>query len=168
MFRLSLQRRLLGVTMLTALVALLIALGAMVAYDLRAYHEGWVADLQAQAELLGRSTAPALEFDDRKVARENLALLRLQPKVRAAAVYDADGALFASYASDGAGAAPPPRAEDAGVRRTGSDLVVMQPIRQDGRTIGSVHLRAEYALEVSSPGPKYRRSAPPAIEKEQP
>ena len=30
------------------------------------------------------------------------------------------------------------------------------------------HLRANYALEVSSPGPKYRRSEPPATEKEQP
>ncbi|HWM55009.1 MAG TPA: hypothetical protein VNO20_06445 [Solirubrobacterales bacterium] len=29
-------------------------------------------------------------------------------------------------------------------------------------------LRVEYALEVSSPGPKYRRSEPPATEKEQP
>lgn len=28
-------------------------------------------------------------------------------------------------------------------------------------------LRAEYALEVSSPGPKYRRPEPPATEKEQ-
>jgi ribosome maturation factor RimP len=30
------------------------------------------------------------------------------------------------------------------------------------------HLRTDYALEVSSPGPKYRRSEPPATEKEQP
>jgi ribosome maturation factor RimP len=29
------------------------------------------------------------------------------------------------------------------------------------------HLRMDYALEVSSPGPKYRRSEPPATEKEQ-
>jgi signal transduction histidine kinase/CheY-like chemotaxis protein len=146
MFRLSLQRRLLGVTMLTSLVALLVALGAMVAYDLRAYHEGWVADLQAQAELLGRSTAPALEFDDHKVASENLALLRLQPRIKAAAVYGDDGERFASYAAPGVDAALPARAEVAGVRQTGGDLVVVQPIRQDGRTIGSVHLRAEYAL----------------------
>jgi signal transduction histidine kinase/ActR/RegA family two-component response regulator len=146
MFRLSLQRRLLGVTMLTSLVALLVALSAMVAYDLRAYHEGWVADLKAQAELLGRSTAPALEFDDHKVASENLALLRLQPRIKAAAVYGADGDRFASYAATGVDAALPARAEAAGVRQTGGDLVVVQPIRQDGRTIGSVHLRAEYAL----------------------
>ena len=38
MFRLSLQRRLQAATMLTSLVALLVALGAMVVNDLRAYH----------------------------------------------------------------------------------------------------------------------------------
>ncbi|KQY89315.1 ATP-binding protein [Pelomonas sp. Root1444] len=146
MFRLSLQRRLLGVTMLTSLVALLVALGAMVAYDLRAYHEGWVADLKAQTELLGRATAPALEFDDHKVASENLALLRLQPKIKAAAVYSADGERFASYVGAGVDATLPAHAEDAGVRRTGGDLIVVQAIQQDGRTIGSVLLRAEYAL----------------------
>jgi len=144
-FKPSLQRRLLGVTMLTSLVALFVALGAMVGYDLHSHHQDWVSDLQTQAELLGRSTAPALEFDDHKVASENLAVLRLQPKIRAAALYGADGALFASYATPGSTVAPP-RVEAAGVRRSGGDLVVVQPINQDGRLIGSVHLRAEYAL----------------------
>ena len=146
MFRLSLQRRLLGVTMLTTLVALLVALGAMVAYDLRAYHEGWVADLKAQAELLGRSTAPALEFDDTRVAGENLALLRLQPKIKAAAVYGAGGEVFASYAAPGVDGALPARAEQPGVRRANRDLLIVQPILQNGREIGRVYLRAEYAL----------------------
>jgi len=132
--------------MLTSLVALLVALGAMVAYDLHAYHEGWVADLKAQAELLGRSTAPALEFDDHRVASENLALLRLQPKVKAAAVYGADGDRFAAYAAPGSDATLPPRAEAPGVRRSDGDLIVVQALRQDGRVIGTVHLRAEYAL----------------------
>jgi signal transduction histidine kinase/ActR/RegA family two-component response regulator len=146
MFRLSLQRKLLGVTMLTSLVALLVALSAMVAYDLRAYHEGWVADLKTQAELLGHSTAPALEFDDVKVASENLALLHLQPRVRAAAVYGAKGEMFASYAATGADAALPARADTRGVHRVDRDIAVALPIQQDGRTIGSVYVRAEYAL----------------------
>jgi signal transduction histidine kinase len=146
MFRLSLQRRLLGVTMLTSLVALLIALGAMVVYDLRAYHEAWVADLQAQAELLGRATAPALEFDDPKVASENLALLRLQPRVKAAAVYRPDGVRFATYVANGQAATLPTQAQKSGVRHAERDLVVVLPIRQDDRIIGSVHLHAEYAL----------------------
>jgi signal transduction histidine kinase/CheY-like chemotaxis protein len=146
MFRLSLQRRLLAVTMLTSLVALLVALGAMVAYDLSAYHKSAVDDLTAQAELLGRSSAPALEFDDHKVASENLALLRLQPRIRAAALYGAEGERFASYSVAGAQAPLPARADAPGVRRSGGDLVVVQPIRQDGRVIGSVLLRAGYGL----------------------
>ncbi|KQW52327.1 MULTISPECIES: ATP-binding protein [unclassified Roseateles] len=152
MFKLSLQRRLLGVTMLTSLVALLVALSAMVAYDLHAYHAGWTADLKAQAELLGHSTAPALEFDDVKVARENLALLRTQPRVRAAAVYGSKGEMFASYAAEGSAAALPARADVRAVQRgerverVERDIAVALPIVQDGRTIGSVYLRAEYAL----------------------
>ncbi|HEY8877151.1 MAG TPA: ATP-binding protein [Roseateles sp.] len=146
MFKLSLQRRLLGVTMLTSLVVLLVALGAMAAYDLRAYHKGWVADLNAQAELLGHATAPALEFDDVKVASENLALLRLQPRVRAAAIYGPQGERFASYSAAGTDVGSPIRADTAGVHHVDRDIAVALPIVQDGRTIGSVYLRAEYAL----------------------
>lgn len=144
MLKLSLQHRLLAVTMLTTLVALFVALGAMVTYDLRAYHEGWVSDLQAQAELIGRSTAPALEFDDARVAQENLSLLRLQPRIHAAAVYGANGESFAAY--NATGIPPPRRAEPSGVRRDGRDLLVVQSIRQGGREIGRVYLRAEYGL----------------------
>jgi signal transduction histidine kinase/ActR/RegA family two-component response regulator len=143
---LSLQRRLLGVTMLTSLVVLLVALGAMAAYDLRAYHKGWVAELNAQAELLGHATAPALEFDDVKVASENLALLRLQPRVRAAAVYGAQGELFASYAAAGSDVSLPSRAAPGGVQHVERDIAVALPIMREGRTIGSVYVRAEYAL----------------------
>ncbi|MDR7269433.1 signal transduction histidine kinase/ActR/RegA family two-component response regulator [Pelomonas saccharophila] len=132
--------------MLTSLVALLVALGAMVAYDLKSYHEGWVADLKSQAELLGHATAPALEFDDVKVASENLALLRLQPRVRAAAIYGAQGERFASYTAAGAEGRLPARAETQGVHRADRDIAVTLPIAQDGRAIGSVYLRAEYAL----------------------
>ncbi|MBV8036131.1 ATP-binding protein [Roseateles sp.] len=144
MLRFSLQHRLLAVTMLTTLVALFVALGAMVTYDLHAYHEGWVSDLQSQAELIGRSTAPALEFDDARVAHENLSLLRLQSRVHAAAVYGANGQSFATYTTSGV--APPARAEPPGVRYDGRDLLVVQSILQDGREIGRVYLRAEYGL----------------------
>ena len=95
MVRGSLPRKLLLVILLTTLVAVVVALGAMVAYDLRAYHRGWVDDLSTQAQLLGHTTAPALEFDDARVARENLGLLRLQPKIKAAAIYGAPGRRFA-------------------------------------------------------------------------
>ena len=99
MLRGSLQRKLLGIVLLTTLVAVLAALGALAVYDARGYHRAWVDELNVQAELLGRTTAPALEFDDAVVARENLSSLRLQPRIKAAAVYSARGELFAFYNS---------------------------------------------------------------------
>ena len=77
--RQSISRKILAVKLATTLAALLIAITAMVAYDLRLYRQNWINDLNTQAELLGQMTAPALSFDDAKVAGENLALLRPPP-----------------------------------------------------------------------------------------
>jgi signal transduction histidine kinase/CheY-like chemotaxis protein/HPt (histidine-containing phosphotransfer) domain-containing protein len=146
MLRGSVQRKLLAVILLTTLAAVVVALGAMIAYDLRAYHRGWVDDLTAQAELLGRTTAPALEFDDPRVARENLALLRLQPRIRAAAIYAANGQVFASYSAEaGLPALPALPAQDSAQVDDG-DLLVFKRIVDRGRIVGTVHLRARYEL----------------------
>lgn len=143
----SLQGRLLGVTIVTTLVALLVALGAMVAYDLHAYHRSWVADLRSQAELLSRSSAAAVEFDDAVVAGDNLALLRLQPKVQMAAIYRAPDGIFASYVAPGELDQFPARAEPPGVRIEARHLVVVVPmVVGGGREIGTVYLRARYEL----------------------
>src|SRR6266568_3550295 len=64
----SLRQKLLGLVLLTTLVALVVALGALIGYDLRAYHRTLVSDMTTQAELLGRTIAPALAFDDPRVA----------------------------------------------------------------------------------------------------
>ena len=72
---------------MTARVAVLFGLSALIGYDLRAYHRRWVDDLNAQAELLGRTTAPALELDDARVAQENLSLLHPLHGIGSAALY---------------------------------------------------------------------------------
>jgi signal transduction histidine kinase/ActR/RegA family two-component response regulator len=145
-FRGSLQRKLLVVMLATTLLALVIALGAMIAYDVRSYHQGWVNDVSAQAELIGRTTAPALEFGDARMASENLALLRFQPKMRAAAIYGPRGEQFATYTLPGVEAAFPrlPELDNESVR-TG-DLVVFRRIVAHGEILGTVYLRAKYEL----------------------
>ena len=95
----SLRTKFLAVVLLTTLAALIVALGAMAAYDLRDYHQSWVDDVTTQAELLGKTSAPALTFDDARVANENLSYLSLRPKLRAAAIYNARGKLFATWAA---------------------------------------------------------------------
>jgi signal transduction histidine kinase/CheY-like chemotaxis protein len=145
-FRGSLQRKLLGVILATTLVALIVALGAMVAYDLGDYHRSWVSDVNAQAELIGRTTAPALEFDDNRMARENLELLRFQPKIRAAAIYGARGEIFATYVVPGGPTDFPKLPGLDGQAVENGDLLVSRRIVSDGRILGTVYLRAEYEL----------------------
>jgi signal transduction histidine kinase/ActR/RegA family two-component response regulator len=143
----SIHTKLLAVVMSTTLAALVVSVGTVIGYDLRSYHRTLQADLSTQAELLGHMTAAALTFDDVRLARENLALMRTRPLVRAGAIYDASGALFASYVAPGATGAFPSRPEAGGPPRVqGDDLVLYQRIVEDGELLGTVYLRAEYRL----------------------
>ena len=97
----SISRKILMVKLATTLAAVALAIAAMIIYDLRLYHQSWINDVTTQAELVGQMTAPALSFDDARVANENLALLRYRPAILAAAIYDARGRRFASFARQG-------------------------------------------------------------------
>ncbi len=143
----SIRKKLVAVVMTTTFVALLVSIAIVIAYDLRSYHRALVNDLSTQAELVGHMTSAALSFDDPRLANENLALLRTSPLVRAAAIYDAKGALFASYAAVGVPRNIPQRLDAAGLSEGATDdLVVRQPIVENGDTVGTVVLRAENRL----------------------
>ncbi len=140
----TVRQKLLGVVLLTTLVALIVALGATVAYNLRIYRQSMIADMTTQAELLGHMTAPALTFDDKKLAMQNLGLLRIRPIVRSAAIYDAHGALFSSYTAEGETLAPPPIPATDSIRVDGRRLILFKRIVNDGEMLGTVYLRADY------------------------
>lgn len=142
----TVRQKLLGVVLLTTLVALVVALAAIIGYNLRADHQSLVADMSTQSELLGHMTAPALSFDDKKLASQNLSLLRIRPKVRAAAIYNARGELFATYGAAGEGQQFSPLPKVDSVRIEGRNLIVFKHIIHDGENLGSVYLRADYEL----------------------
>ncbi len=66
-----------------------------------------LADLTAQADILGLAAAPALEFDDPESASDYLALLRAKLHVVDAAIYAPNGSLFASYTMPPEASLPP-------------------------------------------------------------
>lgn len=147
----SIRTKLVTIVMSTTLAALAVSVGTVVAYDLRGYQHALLNDLSTQAELVGHMTSAALAFDDPRLARENLALLRSRPSVRAAAIYDQSGALFASYLAPGeSGTFPPhPRKTGKGIKpytRDGDDLVLYKPIVENGETLGTVYLRSANQL----------------------
>ncbi len=157
-FRLrSLRHKLMIVIAVVMLPAVLVSIGTIVAYDLHVYHQTIRGDLATQAELLGHMSAPALAFDDRRLAHENLGLLRLRPKVGAGAIYDAQGRLFARYTVRGDAAAVPAVPGPEGFRFEGGKLTLFRPIRESGgnsagnndgtgELLGTVYLRADYEM----------------------
>ncbi|WP_075796416.1 ATP-binding protein [Massilia putida] len=154
--RRSIREKLVTIVMSTTLAALAVSVGTVVAYDLRSYKSALLNDLATQAELVGHMTSAALAFDDGRLARENLALLRSRPSVRAAAIYDEHGALFATYVAPGETGAFPVRPAKggrpvhAGGKETyvgnGDELVLYKPISENGELLGTVYLRSQNQL----------------------
>ena len=142
----SIRHKLMSVVLLTTLVALVISLGTIVVYDLRAYHRNLVADISTQAELLGHMSSAALAFDDERLALENLNLMRIRPRVTAGALYKADGSLFASYRANERVGVLPAQVGQEGVSIAGRSVELFKPIVDNGELLGTVYLRADYEL----------------------
>ena len=142
----SIRRKLMSVVLLTTLVALVISLGTIVVYDLRAYHRNLVADISTQAELLGHMSSAALAFDDERLALENLNLMRIRPRVTAGALYKADGSLFASYRANAQTGPLPAQVGTEGENIIGKSVELFKPIVDNGELLGTVYLRADYEL----------------------
>lgn len=141
----TIRQKLLAVVVLTTLMALVIALGATIVYNLRADYRNFSSDMMAEAELLGRMTAPALSFDDKQLAQQNLQLLHIRPFIKAAAIYDAQGNIFAQYRADDEGADVPLTTQPESIGIDGDRLILFKPIINDGSKIGTVYLHANYA-----------------------
>lgn len=140
----SVRHKVLGIVMLTTLVALIVALSAIVWDSLRNYQNTVIADMATQSELLGYMTAPALTFDDQQLAQQNLNLLRLRAKIRAAAIYDGKGHVFAMYSVPGELERFPATPGAEGARVEGRNVIVFKSISDNGEVLGTVYLRADY------------------------
>jgi len=143
----SVRQKLFAGVLLTSFAALLVTGIALFIYDVRTYRESIARDLEVQAELIGRATSAALQFDDVKFAADNLALLSARPSIRAAALYNARGAIFAMYLPAGAERKdlPPLPGADSMVF-SGAMITVFHRIVENGEIVGTVYLSAVYDL----------------------
>lgn len=143
----SLRSKVMLVVLSTTCLALLLSAAALLIYELRAYRVSRLSDLQTQADIMGRATAPALFVNDGGAAAENLRMLKLRPQITGAAIYMPTGELFASYLpADQAGNGIPARAGEPGQVISGDKLELYHPIVHEGRRLGLLYLRTDYAL----------------------
>ena len=143
--RRSVRGKFVAVVFLTTLVVLLIAGTSLLVHDLSVYRASWAADVAAEARVVTVAMAPALAFDDPATAQRHLDALGSRPSIMAAALYGADGELYASFVRKGEGAVPPrpPLYLDEAVL-SGQRFELAEPVIFNHETLGMLYVRARY------------------------
>jgi signal transduction histidine kinase/CheY-like chemotaxis protein len=125
---------------LAAAILLLLAGAAIGIYAERDYREQKVREALVQARILARALAAPLAFNDASAASNYVHALLPNEEIVAAAVYDAQGGLFASFLREGA--SPLPKSVEAGMSVYGDTRVgVAVPVVQKEVRLGTVYLR---------------------------
>ncbi|HEY8881129.1 MAG TPA: response regulator [Roseateles sp.] len=141
----SLRTRLLLMVLAVNACTLLLASAAFFYHDMAENRDRSARELTTLANMLGQGSVTALEFDDRKVAGENLEQLRGDPNINAAAIYGADGKLFARYVAPHAASNALPEAPPAaGVQVLSDRLTVLTTVSGTGGHLGSVYVDGRY------------------------
>ena len=141
---LSIRQKLTRVAMLASGLALAFAAATFIVFDILAFRAAIVRRLATEAEIVSSNSVSALVFEDPEAATATLAGLDAEGHMRAAAIYDAQGRLFAHYARPGTPAPAPARlADPQGHAFEGRTVVVERPVVFQGSTVGTVVLQGD-------------------------
>ena len=143
-FDLRLRHKLTLITMLTSVVALVLACAAFLGYELVTFRRTLTRDLAILGDVIGDNSTAALTFGDNEAAKGVLGSLRAQHHVMSACVYGPDGRPFAAYRRDpGTEPAWPERAKLDGFESSRQWVSVFRPITLDHDNIGTVYIRSD-------------------------
>jgi PAS domain S-box-containing protein len=138
---LSIRRKLTLIITVTTCVAILLASGAFMVFDIFNFQRSSREDLQTLAQVLGYNSTAAISFNDPASGNEVLEALSAKEHILGACVYRNGGELFSSYKRAGANRAADCLAPEAeGSRFERGRLVVFRKIMLDREQIGSIVL----------------------------
>lgn len=130
-----------AILMLTSGIVLLLTCGAFFTYELTTFNEKAFQGLSTLGDVIASNSTASLAFDNEGDATEVLSALQARPQIIAAALYDADGKLFARYPARLSADSFPRRPEPDGFRDEGSRLIGYMPVVQgDNSRLGTLLL----------------------------
>ncbi len=147
---LPLKQKLVGLSLLTTGIALLLTCGAFIVRENITFRRDMARDLTSTAGVIGYNSGSALSFRDPDSASETLASLYALPHVIRGAVFDENGQVFATYHRDPERIYPWPalaainaaHAQD-GPRQESRSIEVFHPIFLGGEFAGTIYLESE-------------------------
>lgn len=145
----SVRHKLLLMVLVANLLTLMVAALTLLYHNFIEHQEKAVATLSTLAGTLGQASAASLEFDDIKVANENLIQLRENPGIVSAALYKPDKTLFASYIFDTSSPTIIPTSPQAeGFLFDKGELAVFKNIETPQGKMGIVYIKEHYNISA--------------------
>jgi two-component system, sensor histidine kinase len=141
--RSSVRGKLMRVVLITTVIALCVAGSFMLSADISRYKRARTLDLETEASILAVSLEPAMAFNDHQIAARDLSALKIRQQVDSAALYAANGALYASFQRD-AGLPLPAHAPPPGVVTAGDRVEYSQAIERNGELLGTLYLQSRF------------------------
>ena len=152
--RLSLARKLTFLGVLTSIVSLVIAMTAVLAWDLSSARTRLVRDTGMLADVIGSNSTAAVAFGDAKAATDTLGALTVNESIVSAAIWAKNGdqlARFERVARPTINRRLPARAFDIEPHHqwsefTDGELLLARPIVLDGEVIGTVVIESDLSV----------------------
>ena len=141
---LPIRRKLTAVITVTSAVALVVASGMLLAWDVVRFRADLRDDLETLTTLIADNTTASLAFNDPAAAAETLGALEAKPQITVAGIYRPNGELFAAYEPSGGPPLPQERLTD-GLRDLDGGFEIVRPIVLEGRRIGTIYVRSSLA-----------------------
>jgi PAS domain S-box-containing protein len=141
----SIKKRLMKISLLTTIIALILTGLALTVREVYSYHAHLAEKLRIQAEIIGNNVKAALTFNDPKSANETLSSLAADRHVSYALLYNQKNKLVALYVKDlskiKTGMLPTKMEDD--YYYDSSRALIIRPIHLDDEKIGEIYIESD-------------------------
>jgi methyl-accepting chemotaxis protein len=141
--RLPIRGKLTLVMLLISTVVLLLACAAFVAWEQVTFRDAMARDMSVLADLIGRNSTAAMQFDDEITAERTLMALSAEPHVMSACLYKGGTNRFASYRRSDVNEEFPARAGAGGHRFTPDDFRLFHLVYLNENLVGVLYLQID-------------------------
>jgi len=141
---LEIKRKLTLIVLLSTALALVLACGVFLGFELLTFEDRAADRLNSLADVVGANTSAAIDFDDRAAAADTLSTLSTDESILAARLFDKDDKPFAEFRRDPAALLPETPMLVASVTLERAE--VFRPVYgKERQRIGTVFLRSDTA-----------------------
>jgi signal transduction histidine kinase/CheY-like chemotaxis protein len=156
--KLSIRGKIVAITMITSLVAVVVACALFIWYDVDSFRKKMKEDIKVVAEGLVINSTPALQFDSLDSAKDILGALGPYEHIETAIIFDTAGKTVVYRRPDVAEEPPPALRPEGDPYFEGNHLQIFRSVRRDKETLGTVYIREDLE-ELRSRTATYTKAA---------